>query len=137
MKKAKLFLQVHLSDIEASKLLIDELLQTEGRLSHGSFYGGWHTNYTTNAIHGEIFRNAHDTRAGFGIEYHRPEFPDYDIMFWVTANSDKAFFDLEQKLNHPNIQLFITGFERGWPSTFWGAKETGEPNGPYHRKTQG
>ena len=115
----RIYFEVDSASVQEAASLISGLLKVELRLSHGSYYGGWHASYSCDDFGIDVFPNAHDTGGGLGIEYHRPEFPDYGLMLWATT-TPRGFDVLEKKLRHPSVVLFLTGFEASWPRKFWG-----------------
>ncbi|MEP4197862.1 MAG: hypothetical protein ABJL99_19730 [Aliishimia sp.] len=121
-KSPKLYFEIMRQDVHFAADLVDTLLGISAAKSTSSFYGGWHARFSNKSYFGEIFTNAHDCGEGYGVEYHRPEFPDYEMMLWLTMLTDEAYWEIEDKLRHPDVNLFITGFERNWPGPFWGVK---------------
>ena len=113
-------LEITADDIHLATCFLKDFLGMSFRMSHGSYYGGWHGYYSDENFSLDLMHNPHDVGEGRGMEYHRPEFPGVDIMLWCYVN-ETGFDFLEARLKgHPRIKLFITGFEKNWPHPFWG-----------------
>jgi len=118
-KGTRIYFQIFQHSISDAIEHVRELTSWDLTTGDSSYYGGLYGRYTCDDFHFSLFTNQHDTGAGFGPEYHRPEFPDYEIMLWIDVSTKSGFFDLQNALADPKIALYPTGFEQNWPGPFW------------------